>query len=730
MRHVWIAGERRADRLRAAAAYRPAIVAGCHQRLRGPYTGVDTVLRAVLPEAFARWPELVERHRVSLLYGLPELAEVIGPGPRQLAFTGPFEQRTRFYGAQMIRCVSQGVVTFLIEYARLADVPPVLVLDDLHAAEESTQELAALLLRRADPRELLVVAGSRREGVGDQLATALERYADPIEAGPIEAGPTDAGPTDANPPADPPVGPAADPAADSTVGRAAGPAAVGGPEGGGGWPGAELVRAFVWSDGTSDDPAELAAYEAADPALRRELHDRRAAELAPGAGYGLRMGAIPYHLERGGDPGGRGRAALADALRVSAEIGFSAATADFGLRGRRVTDPVAHPDDFRLFTSLAANALVPLHRLDESYALYMDLRTRYTDPRAHMITSYGIAMLYTRFFTPRDHETALAWQNNAVAISALLPDPVERTTRQVFNDNALALIEMHRGNLGRALELIEAGIARLDRELEPGDWVVHRSQLLYNRTRLLAALGRHEAAHEGFTRLIELDPYYTDYLSERARISRRRGDLAAALADYDRAVATAPPYPELYYNRGTCRVEAGDTAGALADFGHVLEMEPDDGPTLFRRAELLLDLGDLAAAEADVTAGLAARPGDAELLCLHGLIELERGEARRAADRLDAALATAPDYAAALVNRAVARFRLGRPEGAAEDLTRALELLGDDPDLLLNRGLAHEAAGRHRQALADFDAALSLPGADAAELEPARDRCRRLLAEV
>ncbi|MEU4235488.1 tetratricopeptide repeat protein [Nonomuraea sp. NPDC026600] len=691
MRHLWIVGDRRADRLRAAAAYGPGIVAGCHRRLRGPYTGVDTVLHAVLPEAFARWPELVERHRIALLYGIPELAEVIGAGPRQLAFTGPFEQRTRFYGAQMIRCMNQGIVTFLTEYARVAHAPLVVVFDDLHAAEETTQELVALLLRRGDPAALRVVAGGRRDGLSGQLSTALTRYSDMIAAVPSSSSagkPADSGSAD------------------------------------------ELVRAFVVADGVGDDPAEIAAYEAADAGLRCELHDRRAAELAPGAGYGLRMGAIPYHLERGGDPGGRGREALADALRLSAEIGFSAATVDFGLLGREVTDPDACPDDFRLFTSLAANALVPLDRPDEAYALYMDLRTRYTDARAHMITSYGIAMLYTRFFTPRDHETALAWQNNAVAISALLPDPIERTTRQVFNDNALALIEMHRGNLERGLELIEAGIARLDQELTPGDWVVHRSQLLYNKTRLLGALGRHEEAYEGFTKLIEMDPYYTDYLSERARISRRRGDLAAALDDYDRAVAMAPPYPELYYNRGTCRAEAGDVSEALADFGYVLEMEPDDVPTLFRRAELLFDTGDLTAAEADVTAGLAVRPGDAELLCLQGMIALERGEAERAADRLDAALVAAPDYAAALVNRAVARFGLGRPDGAVEDLTRALELLGDDPDLLLNRGLAHEAAGRPRQAVDDFDAALSLPGADTAELEPARERCGRLLAGV
>ncbi|MFF4991463.1 tetratricopeptide repeat protein [Streptosporangium saharense] len=693
--HLRIVGERRTDRSRRATEElygERAVVAGCHQRLRGPYTGVDTLLRAMLPEAYGRWPELVERHRVELLYGVPELAELVGEAPQQLAFKGPFEERTRFYGSQMIRCMNQGIVTFLNEHARrLASAGgPALqvVFEDAHAAESSTQELIALLLRRADPERLRVlVCTTPTAALTEELEGALARHAETVHAVPGERSPD---------------------------GRSA----------------EELVRAYVMADGIGDDPAELAAYEAADPEFVRHLHDLRAEELSVGADVGTRMGAIPYHRERGADPGGLGREALTDGLRISAEIGFSAMTLDMGLRGRAVTDPVAHPDDFRRFTALAANALVPLHRLEESFDLYMDLRRRYTDPNAHMISSYGIAMLYTRFFSPRDHETALAWQNNAVAIAALLPDARERTLRQVFNDNALALIEMHRGNLEHGLDLIRVGIERLDAMLEPDEWVVHRSQLLYNRTRLLAALGRVDEAYADFTVLIEMDPYYTDYLCERAKISRRRGDLDAALADYDRAVTMAPPFPELYYNRGTARLDAGDVEGALADFDYVLEMEPDDVATRMRRAEVFLGLGDFEAAEADVVAGLDLRPTDPELLCMRGTVALERGDAERAARLLDTALDADPGYAAALVNRAVAHFELGHPRAAVEDLTRVLDLLGPDPDVLLNRGLAHEAAGSADLALRDVETALELPGADVAELEPVRERCRRQLSGV
>ncbi|MEU3463648.1 tetratricopeptide repeat protein [Streptomyces sp. NPDC006733] len=692
--HLRVIGARRADRLRcAAAAGGPTVVALCDRRLRGPYTGVDTVLTALLPEAHARWPELVEEHRAELLYGVPELAEVIGTVPQQLTSTGPFAHRTRRSGGRMIRCMSQGVVTFLLGYARRVAAegggPLRLVFEDIHAAEVTTQEFVALLLRRCDPEILQVVVCGRDELPDGELAGTLPRRARTLRVADTANAPAGTVPHDER-----------------------------GPE--------ALVRAYVEADGSSDDPAEAAAYAAAyaaDPERIRALHDRRADRLERNATWGTRVGALPYHRERGTDPGRRGRAALTEALRLCAEQDFSAAVVDLGLRGRAVTDPAADQQAFCEFTTQAAGALVPLGRLEESLALYFDLRKRYTDPVVHMTTSFAIAMLYTRFFSPRDHEAAIAWQNNAVALSALLRDPRERALHQVFNDNALAVIEMHRGNFHHGLSLIEAGIARLDGQPATEEWVVHRSRLLYNRARLLAALGRVDEAYTDLSTLVELDPYSTEYLGERARISRGRGDPAAALADYDTAIALSPPFPELYRDRGAARREAGDAEGALADFDLVLELEPDDLPARAHRAELLLDAGDLAGAERDVLAGLELRPDDARLLCLYGMVLLERGQVRQAERRLDAALAADPDYPPALVNRAAAHFRLGRPAAAAEVLTRALHSVGADPHVLLHRGMAHAAAQRAALALDDFDTALTLPGADLAEIHYQRGLC-------
>lgn len=695
--HTRVIGAVPADRRRTAVAdHGSAVVALCHRNRRGPYTGVDTVLQAVLPDAVKRWPDLVEQHRVELLYGMPELEDLIGPAPRTLASEAPFMERTRFYGSSMIRCMSQGVVSFLIEYAAALHaagaVMPVLVFDEIEAAEPTTQEFVALLMRRADPELLCVIAAGSGGPLPAELETVLAARATTVTAEPVDHVAATATPSMATTPSTP--------ASD-----------------------AELAAAFVASDGTSEDPEEIRAYQQADPALVAELHDRRAEELEATATWSTRIGAIAYHREHGSDPAGAGRLALLHAQRSGVAAGFSALVLDLGHRGRAVTDPVRDEHDFWEFTYQAAAACVPLGLLDESLELYLDLLRRYTTPKVHMTCHYSIAMLYTRFFQPRDHEAAVRWQNTAIAIASLLPDPSEEMTFSVFQANGMALIQMHRGNLTGALELVESGIARLDAGLAPDQWVLHRSQLLYNRARLLVAMGRTDEAFDDYTKLIGLDPYYTDYLSERARIFRMRGDFAAALADYDRAVQMAPPFPELFYNRGTARQEVGDVEGALSDFDYVLAMEPDDVDTRLTRADLRLGLGDLDAAEADVEAGLALRPNDPRLLCMKGTVLLQRDRLDDAVAALDAALEADPKYPAALVDRAVAAYRQNRFDAAVADLTATLAIVGDDPDVLLNRGIAHRAAGRPAPAVADFDRAIALPDADLAELHYERGLC-------
>lgn len=679
-RHLHVVGARERDRAATTEpelAGRRAVLARCHRRLRGPYTGVDTVLADVLPYAQDRWPELVAFHRLELLDGMPRFAAIIGPVPHTLAADAPMEERTRWYNELMVRCMNQGIVTFLREYARRVRADggdlPVLVFDGLHDADRTTADFVGLFVRRVDPGLWPAVVGSSGD-VDADLAAVLDTYAERRTAPALPAEPVPATAAD-----------------------------------------------WVDSDGTCDDPAALAAYLALPDTERAALHDRRADELAAGDAHpGELVGSLPFHRGRGSDPGDAGVGAHLDAAEYCTRAGFTAMVVELCEQGRALCDPDRDPERYRKLTHLLIAQIIGLRKLDEAIELCGELRRRYTDPLVHMTTSYFLAMIYTRFAQPRQHDLAKEWENNAIAVASGLPDPKQRLLLTGFQENGMALIEMHRRDLDRALELVDGVLARLDGELAPDEWVLHRSQLVYNRTRLLAALHRYDEAIDGFTGLIELDPHYTDYLSERAKVYRKLGDLAAVLADYDRAVEIGPPFPELFHNRAALLVELGEPERAMADFDLVLDMEPDDAETRLSRAELHFAQGDADAALADVEHGLRLRPADARMLCLRGMIRLDDGEPGAALPDLDAALDIDPTYPAALVNRATVRFELNRAADAADDLTAALTVLGDDPDLLLNRGIALAACGRREAALADFDLALTLPDCDAEELRSHR----------
>jgi tetratricopeptide (TPR) repeat protein len=668
------------------------IEVSAHARRRGPYSGVGQVLEAVVPHADVRWPDLVHAHQLELLVAAPELARIVGAGPRSLVDTTPHEERTRYFGLHLIRAFSQGIISFLLEYARLIRperIGPLTVLfDDVQGADPTTQEFIAILLRRADPAMLCLLIGTTGEPLEPELATSLEDHAVHVRV-------------------DEPISPLEQNRSE-----------------------VELVQAYVASDGTSDDPAECRAYHAADPAERARLHDERAAVLERHADSSLRLGAIPYHHEHGTDPGGAGRRALREALEHCVARGYSAATVDFGRRGRAVCDPIAHQQDYCHFSAKMANALVPLGGIEESAAIYNELRWRYTLPQVHMTCGYGIAMLHTRFFEPRDHDTALAWANNSRVLAGMERDPIERAYFEVFQDNGIALIEMHRGNLQRALTLVTRGIDRLEHELPNDRYVVHRSQLLHNRARVLVALGRLDEGYADFTRLIEWDPFYVEYHSDRANLSRRLGDLSAALRDFDQAIAVSPPMPELHYNRASARAAAGLLAEALADLDYVLELEPDFADAHLTRGTLLLELGDAETSRADALAALRLDSSDPRAYTLLALSQQATGENERARASFDRALKVEPGYAPALVNRAVLACEQGDLDAALSDLTRALELRGDDADVLYNRGFVLQRAHRFTEAVRDFTRALALPDADRAELLARRAECLVALGDA
>lgn len=707
-RHVLVVGERRRDRasrygeLVLPAPLLPPVSA--HRGLRGPYTAAGTLLRALVPDALTRRPEVVAAHEVEILTVAPELRDLVPATLETLTSLAVPEERTRFYSRWRTLRIAHGLQEFLAELltADGAGTRSVVV-EDLDHADPTDLEFLSVLLRRTDPALLTVVAAGTAAlldpappdpGVepgtpsGENLPEVLYRHCRRIDA---------------------PSADRADPVS---------------PTGQDGERARELAARYVAGDATDDDPAALAAYRSLPQGERQALHDRRAEVLEAAGERSLTLGAIPYHREHGGDPYGRGLKALAHAMDACMLLGFYDATLDLCRRGRALTNPVDHPDVWWHFTGKMPTSLSALGRADEAEAVCDEARARLRSPAVHIQCAYATAMLFTRHREPsrRDHDRALAWINSAIAMASLLPDRRQRAFNTVFHNNGLALIEAHRGRAEAALELVTNGIAELDRDLGHDQHSLHRSVLRHNRGTVLAGLGRHEEALEEFRAVIAVDPHYPEYHFDLGNLLRLMGREQDALAAYETALRLGPPFPEVYYNRGDVRNSAGDVEGALADFSYVLVLDPSFLNAYVNRAGLLLDIGDPAGAERDAVAGLALDPDNPHLLAVLGGVHSERDDHKAAREAFDRALAADPDLVAALCGRAGAAHATGDMDTALADMRHAVELAPDDPAVRYNRAFLLLRSGSWDAALADLDvAALLLP--DDEDIAAAREEC-------
>lgn len=675
--HLWIRAERAADRAHAADCLdlppRLATV-NANRRLRGPYTAVGTLLRAIGPEVVAACPELGVRHRIEVQESTPELRGLVPPVDWTLAERVGSDERRRYPARLHTLRMAHGLAEFVRDALDvLGGGPRTLMVDDVDEADPTDREFLAVLLRRVPADRLTVVIGTRTGvlaeppgPVAESLPAALAVYATALDA---PAGPV----------------PAADDRSD-----------------------AELARAYVAGDGVDGDLRP--GYERLDPAIRAALHDQRATELAGRDEPSLLLGALPYHREHGSDPA-TGASALRDAQVRSRNLGFYHAAAEYGRRGRMLVDPETDWRSWWLLSGGMTMALASAGRAEEAEEYLEDARRRSLDPEVHMHLAYATAMLWTRHFgdDKRDHGRARGWLNLSIALAGVLPDPADRIFYSVFNRNGLALVEVRDGRTDEAVRLVTEGMERLDRELGPDEHALHRSGLRYNRAQVYGMVGRLEEAVADYTESLRTDPNFADHYFNRGTVLRRLGRAAEAVADYDQALSLSPPFHEAYFNRAGAKLDVDDPIGALADFTRVLELDPRNSDARLNRASLLAELGAAQEAATEVAAGLADRPDDPHLIALRGRLLAEAGEDAAAVVELTRALDQAPGLAEAWAIRGELAYRAGDLAAATTDLDRAVELAGR-PEMLFNRAVVHEAAGRYAAAVADLDRVIDLTG--------------------
>jgi tetratricopeptide (TPR) repeat protein len=608
-------GPTAADRLaaadRALGSQGPAAPrVACHQQLRGPYTGLGTLLRTIVPPLYSADPAAVLARQVEIVAVAPELAELVGRPVETLTSSAEGNERTRWYSRMRTRRIAHGIVDLLRACATQPGAARTVVFDGVGDADATDREFLAIALRRIDPGYLRIVVASSDAFLDEELDAAVRAFAERIDA-PAASGP--AGPADA--------------------------AQV-----------LDLGRAFIASDGTSEDPAEQAGYAQLDALTRSRLHDERADELSARGEISLLLGAVPYHRLNGSSPGQAGWDATVAAVGYCMDMAYYDAAAALCPYLTSRADFETAPERYWESWYLTAQALSQSTRLTEVKPIYDDLLSRYDAPHPQMNLHYAISLLYTRLFSKqeKDHRRALGHANTAVTIASLLPENEDRTFHLAFMKNGRALVTMHLGDMAESLRSVEDGIARLDRDLAPERHRLHRSVLHHNRAQLLGRMGRYDESLAEFGTVLEFDPNYQEYWFDRGNIHYELGHLDEAAADYEQAVRLGPPFPELFQNRGALRASAGDLDGAVSDYRYVLDMEPDVVTARVCLASLLVDLGLCQDAVEEARTGLEHAPDEARLAAIEGLALLTLDQAEPALQAFGRALAIDPGNQVAL----------------------------------------------------------------------------------
>ncbi|HEY2578647.1 MAG TPA: tetratricopeptide repeat protein [Streptosporangiaceae bacterium] len=607
--------------------------------------------------------------------------------PQTLTDLASTEERTRFYPASRTERLSLGVAELLMDWARVKHPGGVVIaFRELDEADSTDRELVGVLVRRCDPSVVTVVA-EVQDDVSGRFGQALASHTSRVGWRPLDRPPI---PSDA-----------------------------------------DLAQLFIDSDGTSKNPVLHRAYLDLPPDERARRHTARAEALAALDEPMLRMGAIPYHLEHGTAPASVGAEAILAAADRCFDRGFYKGAAELFRRARRLISRAELPKKHLHITNRLSACASYMQLSEDAFSYLAELRRDFTDPSAHLASSYNMAMLYTRHLPQEDHDEdkALEWANAAIVIADHYPDPRQRAFLGAFMRNARALVEMHRGNLDGARSLVNEAMGILDVDLEPHEHLLHRSVLIYNRAQLLASLGDPAAALRDYDEIIRRDPNWGDYYYERAAVRRALEQHDEALADYATAIRLSPPTYEAHFSRADLLRELGDDDGALRDLDYALVLEPDHIESLVNRADLLLARGEAERAREDIDRGLTLDPFNVHLLSACGALLADCGDNEAAYASYTAALGQDPGFVPAWANRAVLSYSAGQAAAAADDLSHAIEL-DDNAALRANRAVALQDLGEHQRALEDLDAAVATLGDQDPDLFYRRGASRYTLGDL
>lgn len=239
---------------------------------------------------------------------------------------------------------------------------------------------------------------------------------------------------------------------------------------------------------------------------------------------------------------------------------------------------------------------------------------------------------------------------------------------------------------------------------------IHRSAYAeFHIGGLLLSRSSLEEALEHYDRSIELDPYQTASLVNRAVTLVRMGRYEEAIRDYSRVIALDPQDALTFKNRGQIHSDHGRRELAERDFSEAMRLDPSMEEPYILRAALSIDHGDHVSAIRDLDTVIAMNPRSSAAFRGKGLASAAAGDYKSALRDISVAIDLQPRDEISYMSRALIFFAAGQYLDAIADLDKYIELDGSElAEARFRRGIALVMLGRFDEARAELKAASSL----------------------
>ena len=568
----------------------------CDAGREGMWGGLNTWLRAILPDLETRAPDLFVQHDAEFTAVLPDLRLRVRPRHVTLTEAAEKDEGVRNWAQDRAYRIPQGIVDLLDAWhERTGGGEWAVACDGFDGRGALVGHFFRQLVRRRGATLGLRLVIAVQPGNGDAVAAELERYA-PVERVRMElpAGPDDA----LNP--------------EEAARRAAEMEA---------W----VKEDTLWVMMHAHEVIRL--WNAASRADRAADWHARALGMYAHMGYYedayRHLPPVLANLSVFDQPGASyGRAKVVSNLRI---VYITNGRADEALR------------------VMETEGLAWL-----------------TDPMDRVHALYVVAMLHARHLPQRDMAKGEEYLRRALEeVERADLSPADRAFHTGFLLNGLAYVRFRQGDSAEAASLSHQNSERMDENLPPERHRLHRSVLLYNAGQVYGQTGDYEKALQYFSAAMEMDPNYSEYYNDRGTVLQKLGRFDEAEQDYLRAIGLSPPYPEVWFNLGQCYTRSGRPAQAESAYLRALDLDPARPEGWVNLARARQALGRPADALAAYDAAIAADDSNPFVLANRAGLRLQLGRPHDALEDLDRAVALAPENPALQRNRAVVLQALG-----------------------------------------------------------------------